>query len=211
MLCYGKAFFYYAHEPTGEWWAASRPMLTLRHVTPPAKIFGRAVTKFAHRADVLRLELLVQFGGTYMDMDVILLSDTYMDALHAHELTLAQEGVDAAIGLGNALVVAAANSTFLRAWFDKYRDFSDAVWNKFSVRLPSQLARAMPDAVHVVGYDTFYWPPWNPWGIAQLYRTARCLMPGAVGVHLWETKMFVTRSNFAAAQCRIYASCCGMP
>ena len=30
---------------------------------------------------------------------------------------------------------------------------------------------------------------WTPWGIAQLYRTPRCLLPNASAVHLWETKV----------------------
>ena len=38
-------------------------LLTLRKVQPPATIFGRGLRKFAHQADVLRLELLLQFGA----------------------------------------------------------------------------------------------------------------------------------------------------
>ena len=50
----------------------------------------------------------------------------------------------------------------------------------------------MPSQVRLLEYDAFYWPPWNPWGIAQLYRTPRCLMPSSYAVHLWETKMWAS-------------------
>ena len=83
-----------------------------------------------------------------------------------------------------------AASTWHR--YAEYRNFSARVWNGFSVRLPSLLAmRAeLAPTVHALDYDVFYWPPWNPWGIAQLYRTPKCVMHESMGVHLWETKMW---------------------
>jgi hypothetical protein len=57
--------------------------------------------------------------------------------------------------------------------------------------LPFQLARRQPPgSVRVLDYSSFYWPPWSDWGLAQLYRTGRCLLPGSSAVHLWETKMW---------------------
>ena len=60
----------------------------------------------------------------------------------------------------------------------------------FSVRLPMELAIAKPGLIALLDYTSFYWPPWNPWGVAQLYRSSRCMMPNSMGVHLWETKMW---------------------
>ena len=51
----------------------TRGLVALRRVRPPTTIFGHTVRKFAHQADVLRLELLQTFGGVYLDMDVLLL------------------------------------------------------------------------------------------------------------------------------------------
>lgn len=69
---------------------------------------------------------------------------------------------------------------------------ADAVWNGFSVRLPSLLATRMPGSVRALGYSACFWPPWNAWGVAQLYRSSRCLVPGAYAVHLWETKVWAS-------------------
>ena len=183
----GRAVFYHAHEPRGPWWEASRPLLQLRKVQAPKTIFGRQLRRFAHQADVLRLELLQQWGGAYLDMDILVLAP--LDHLHRYELSMGHEGVDGTIGLGNALMLARPNARLLRTWYDRYRGFSDAVWNGFSLRLPFELAQQMPDAVHTVGYSKFYWPPWNPWGIAQLYRTPTCILAEQLAVHLWETKV----------------------
>ena len=53
-------YFHHAHEPRGEWWDQTRPLLALRRIKPPNSIFGKPVRRFAHQADVIRLELLLQ-------------------------------------------------------------------------------------------------------------------------------------------------------
>jgi len=200
-------YFHHAYEPRGQWWDATKPLVTLRRVRTPDHVFGRTLRKFAHQADVLRLELLQQFGGLYLDLDVMLLRP--MAPLLTHELVLGQEGIGGSIGLGNALMVARRTAPFLRAWYAEYRNFSDAVWNGFSVRLPSQIAlRSDSPSVHVLDYAAFYWPPWNPWGIAQLYRTPTCLLPNAYAVHLWETKVWKTLlSTLSTAQVTAADTC----
>lgn len=188
------AMFHHAHEPQGEWWAKTRPLLALRKVKSPTSIYGRYLRRFAHQADVLRLELLLQFGGVYLDLDVLLLRP--LDQLIARAaiasggVVLAHEGIDGTIGAGNALMACVRNASIMVTWYDRYHEFSDSVWNGFSVRLPMELAIAQPGTIALLDYTTMYWPPWNPWGIAQLYRTKRCMLPQSLGVHLWETKMW---------------------
>jgi hypothetical protein len=53
-----------------------------------------------------------------------------------------------------------------------------------------EFALKAPERVEALPYTAFYWPPWTPWGIAQLYRSQRCLARDAYAVHLWETKMW---------------------
>ena len=106
---------------------------------------------------MLRLELLQQWGGAYLDMDILVLAP--LDQLHRqprapeaatpcargcnpmcqglqpyacrHELSMAHEGVEGTIGLGNALMLARPNASLLRVWYERYRGFSDAVWHGF--------------------------------------------------------------------------------
>ena len=46
-----STYFYYCHEPTGEWWKRTKPLLTLRHVAPPKSVFGHPLREgdFAHQ------------------------------------------------------------------------------------------------------------------------------------------------------------------
>ena len=77
-----RLLFHHVYEPRGEWWDKAKPLLSLRRVTPPTSIFGQTVRKFQHQADVVRLELLLQFGGVYLDLDVLLLRSRLR--VHAH-------------------------------------------------------------------------------------------------------------------------------
>jgi hypothetical protein len=67
-------YFYHAHVPSGEWWDRTVPLLQLRRVRAPSTVFGRPLRRFAHQADVVRLEVLLSFGGVYLDLDVMLLA-----------------------------------------------------------------------------------------------------------------------------------------
>ena len=186
-------YFHHAHVPSGYWWEQTRPLLALRRVKPPTSIFGNIVRRFAHQADVLRLELLLQFGGVYLDLDVLLIQPLPPALLTAPEgIVLAHEGIDGTIGAGNAMMIVRRNHSLMADWYGRYHKFSDAVWNGFSVRLPMEMAIAKPGSVNLLPYTALYWPPWNPWGVAQIYRSARCMMPESIGLHLWETKMWAS-------------------
>jgi mannosyltransferase OCH1-like enzyme len=86
-----KIYLHYHYLPTGEWFDLIRPLLTLRQVDIPTKIFGNRVDHYAHRADVVRLEALKEFGGIYLDLDVILMKS--IDHLLDEEFAMGQEGI----------------------------------------------------------------------------------------------------------------------
>lgn len=86
-----KIYLHYHYLPTGEWFDLIRPLLTLRQVDIPTKIFGNLVDHYAHRADVVRLEALKEFGGIYLDLDVIMMKS--IDHLLDEEFAMGQEGI----------------------------------------------------------------------------------------------------------------------
>ena len=72
-------FMHYVHEPSGWYWDQFKQrvndsgttrleMVQQRDVT---QVFGNPVEHFAHKADVLRLEVLRDYGGVYLDVDVL--------------------------------------------------------------------------------------------------------------------------------------------
>ncbi|CAO3621663.1 unnamed protein product [Cunninghamella echinulata] len=48
-----------------------KPYLTLHQVDLVPEIFGQPISHFAHQADIIRLDVLNEYGGIYLDMDVI--------------------------------------------------------------------------------------------------------------------------------------------
>lgn len=86
-----KIMFHYYHLPVGDNFERAMPMLTLRQVPMVTKVFGRPVNHYAHRADVVRLQVLEEFGGIYLDLDLISLKS--VDHLLDKEFIMAQEGV----------------------------------------------------------------------------------------------------------------------
>ena len=86
-----KIMFHYHYMPVGDNFERARPLLTLNKVPLVEKVFDRPVSHYAHRADVVRLQVLEEFGGIYLDLDLI--SVKPVDHLLDREFIMAQEGV----------------------------------------------------------------------------------------------------------------------
>ena len=50
-------------------------MVKQRDVT---RIYGNEIEHFAHKADVIRLEVLRDYGGIYLDTDVLVIKGQYL-------------------------------------------------------------------------------------------------------------------------------------
>ena len=80
------------HEPHGVWWERARPLLTVRAAPAIDSVFGRPLAHAAHRADVLRLRLLIEHGGVYLDMDVVVVRPFGALLRAGHDFVLGKEG-----------------------------------------------------------------------------------------------------------------------
>lgn len=96
-----RIYFHYVHEPDTFYWrefvrnvddthgATRLEMVQERDVT---QVFGREVEHFAHKADVLRLEALRDYGGVYLDVDVLVVrgeSGASEDQVHLARISFA--------------------------------------------------------------------------------------------------------------------------
>ena len=43
----------------------------LIYTEPPTEIFNNKLNRYAHKADIIRLEKLLEYGGIYLDIDVL--------------------------------------------------------------------------------------------------------------------------------------------
>ena len=181
--------FYCQYEPKGRWWSRTRDLVSVVPIKAPRTIYGNPVLHYAHRADITRLEKLIEYGGIYLDADVFV--HRSFDDLLQHSVVLGIERSDFDRGLCNAVILAEQNASFLRRWHAEYRTFrsrgQDEFWVEHSVRMPGLLAKRFPSELSVLPQTAFFWPSWDPEGIRLLFGSAEPLPEtGAYATHLWE-------------------------
>jgi hypothetical protein len=183
-----KAYLYYEYEPQGSWLNLTKPYLELVKITAPREIFGNPLNHVAHRADVVRLEKLIEHGGIYLDCDVFVHRD--FDDLLDNSFVISEEGTDAdhVASLSNAAMLAEPSSSFAKRWYDKYRTFNGQHWIEHSTHMPFALAKSFSDEVTVLPYTAFCWPTWHETYLQKIFEPAQGRIHNkAYGNHLWET------------------------
>lgn len=181
-------YFWYEHEPTGEWWEASRHYLTLRKITAPREIHGRPLLHPAHQADVVRLQVLLEHGGAYLDSDVWCLEP--FASVVSGPFWMGRQSTN--YGLCNATMGGEPGAAFAREWLQRYSTFRskgwDRHWDEHSVRVPLKLADEMPGEITILPHDTFFMPLWDD--LPRIFNSAepREYLLNSVSVHLWESR-----------------------
>jgi len=185
-----ETVIHYAIEPSGEWWPrlSKLPSVRFNRIDAPTEIYGNPLLCYAHQSDVVRLQVLQQYGGIYLDIDTLTLRD--LSPLREHEFVMAWQGT---WGLCNAVMLSEPHSDFATRWMEEYRYFRGtgpgrAYWDEHSVQLPAKLARLPDIESHVTILDdhAFFYPLWPH--ISALFRNS--CFPGMKAtwvVHLWET------------------------
>lgn len=133
-------------------------------------IFGNPITKFAHKADIIRLEALLEYGGIYLDLDVYTIRS--FDALLHFPTVLGIEGGIYEFprqGLCNGIIVAQKEAPFLQRWYESYKTFNGSEWAANSVAAPFELARQNPEEVLVLDPMAFFYPLWNNDGLRMVH------------------------------------------
>ena len=181
--------FYFHHVqnclPAGPWWDAVAPLLTLAPRAPLERVYGNPVHLLAHRSDVMRLAALAEYGGIYLDTDVLPLRS--FAALLRNEFVIGIQGPGRA---ANAVMLASPHSQFAVRWLDAYHNFSGRDWDGHSVRLPWQLAERFPGTAVLLPRTAWFTPgPDDDPGYELFERDVRSSEPvcqrGNFAFHLW--------------------------
>ncbi|NOT52498.1 MAG: hypothetical protein HOP10_14610 [Chitinophagaceae bacterium] len=206
----GKALFHYQYEPTGEWWEKVKPFLTLNKVVAPDSFMGQPLYHVAHKADVIRLQMLKEMGGIYMDLDTISIKP--LTSLLNNSFAIGQElkpkwvpknwrqrfkyqlgfikDVSGSTGLCNAVLLSEQNSEFVNRWLNEYKTFRskgrDKYWNEHSVLVPERLAAAHPETITQLSPYAFHYPLYDKAGLRSMFEEAT-EFPEAYLHHLWES------------------------
>lgn len=185
-------YFHHIYEPTGWYWDQVKPRLTLVKTRDVKEVFGRPVTHFAHKADVIRLEVLRDQGGIYLDLDVLVLKP--FDGFFREDFVM---GVEAGWepgtieGLCNAVMISRPYAPFVTRWIEQYRTYDDVAWNAHSVALPLRLSERYPQDITVMDKYTFFYPLYFERHFESVHGDGKAVprhdFSQQFAYHMWET------------------------
>ena len=196
--------FHYRNEPWGPLWERIRPHLTLHRLGAKPSDYdtsryaqtaeGRFIVgvgiDYAHEADFIRMDALIEHGGVYADMDTLFVRP-YPAAWYTHEFLIGEEpgvfGDDGLIkpSLCNAVMFAQRGATFARAWrADMGRTF-DGTWSRHSCQAAARLWGEHPHAIRCLPEDYFYAFASTPEGLHALLEEDTEVPATLHSIHLW--------------------------
>jgi glycosyltransferase involved in cell wall biosynthesis len=192
-------YFHHKHLPWGPYWERIRPFLTLVEVDLADEVLaadysgGRvpAGFRYAHHADFIRLDALIEHGGVYADMDTIFLRPFPKDLFDApfvigREAPVTDERTgELRPSLCNALLMAEKGSLFARQWRERMAGELNGTWSNHSGFLAQALSEELPAQVRLEPPVTFFSFPANQTGLSDLFERERPIPPEALSVHLW--------------------------
>lgn len=182
-----KIYFYSDKKPVGKYWDKISNYVELVLVKAPEFVFDRKLHHLAHKSDVLRLSILMEQGGIYIDMDVIC-KKPFTEFL-SYDMVMGKQGRWRKMGLCNGVILANKDSEFLKLWYDEFRNFRskghDKFWSEMSVSKPLELSVTYPELIHIEPYNSFHYPLYYPLSLRKLF--VKCLdYEQAYCHHLWE-------------------------
>jgi len=194
-----RIYFHHRHEPWGPYWDTIRSELALVETDLVAEVLEADYSaglvpgayRYAHHADFIRLDALIEYGGIYADIDTIFLRPVARELFGAPFVIGREPNVfDERSGelrpsLCNAFLMAEPNTRFARVWRDQMASELNGTWSNHSGFLAQRLSEAMPAEVRIEPEVTFFPIRSDRQGIATLLEREHALPATASSVHLW--------------------------
>lgn len=209
-----EVIFHFDREPVGEWWEKITPFITLHKMEAPNTFMSSQIIHPAHKADIVRLLLLKETGGIYLDLDTICvkpltcfldssfvigweLKAPYTPKNWRQQLKfnirkqfgfikpIEQESV-----FCNGVLLAEKNSEFVNCWINEYKTFRskgrDKYWNEHSSVVPQRLANEHPQLITIVDPYSFHYPLYTKAGLKSMFEEVTTF-PQSFIHHVWES------------------------
>jgi hypothetical protein len=210
-----KLYVHYYEEPNTFWWNQTKQDpdidITLVKSRLIESIFNKSVDHHAHRGDIMRLEILLTYGGIYLDIDVLALR-SFEPLLNISDVVMAHQDDDPKTAC-NAVIIGKKNASFLRRLYDSYQSFDANCWDCHSVRYTGELALIYSNEVLVLPTINFFRPSWSEPHL--LFHSNNYNFRSNYASHLWNklqhdelNKLTVNRilnGNFTLARMFLHA------
>jgi hypothetical protein len=189
-------FMYNEKEPENDFlWECAKKYFTVVHEPAPASFRGVPLDSYQYKADITRMEKLIQKGGMYMDIDVLTLKpfdhlfekDCVVGAENGSQTSLELKDMSS---ITNAVIMCEQGSKYITDWYEKISDnIFGKPWAYHAVCLPKVLLeQGEYNDVHIEPRNSFmpfcFRTPYvfNSWEKNQLSK-----LDNSYTIHLWET------------------------
>lgn len=171
------------------WFQKIKPFVIVDIREPVEEINGHPVQFFQHKADVLRLDVLLEEGGIYSDIDNLFIKS--IDSFRSiPEGLLLSYDRSAKKSVGNHLILSIPNHRLLQEWRQIYDTSwgTDMIANWFghSTLIPYELSVKYPHLMHKQEAEYFCPFLWNQFNI---FRSVDELPENVHSMQLFETEM----------------------
>lgn len=184
-----KIFLYYSQEPENNiLWQRIKSWVELIKVDPPEEFNGIKLTSYQYKADVLRLQKLIELGGIYLDIDVITLKPFHK--LMTNNLVLGIEtgdqDLETAESITNAVILTEPNNPFIIEWLEETgKCLENKHWAYHGVNLPVEMLKKGSHNYHLEPKKSFMPFGWRDKWIFESGNKDR--LDDSYTIHLWET------------------------
>jgi hypothetical protein len=178
-----KIFFHYHFEPFGKWWDKTKVLVDLIRVKIPTHLGEKELKKVAHKSDVLRINVLKEYGGIYLDIDTICVKP--YARLLSNNMVMGVEITDSRkfLGLCNAIMFSKPNSSFITEWVSQYEQhFNPDGWQESSTILPFEISKTNKD-ITVLQRNVFFYPCWDR--IDLIFEKESEIPDELITLHFW--------------------------
>lgn len=158
----------YLHTPVppeGVWWEKLKHHVTLRIIPVPVRVAGKPASLAAHQSDMVRLTVLKEMGGLYLDWDVVSWRsfDDLFKSGYPTILGVERKSPSFKESIGVAVMMARPDSMYIDALINatpqKFEGRS--CYTCHSLVLNNQLAKEKPSIVKILNSTAFYFPGWQ--------------------------------------------------
>ena len=149
-----KIYLYNQKEPeNNKYWGAIKPYVELIKITPPTDFRGIKLESYQYKADIVRMEKLLEHGGIYLDIDVMVLKPFHH--LLEHSCVVGAESgpsdttnIQEIGSITNAVLMCEPEHPFIQRWYDSIADnIVGKCWAYHAVCLPKVILSENSDGV----------------------------------------------------------------
>ncbi|XP_059144264.1 uncharacterized protein LOC131931470 [Physella acuta] len=199
-------------EPSGKFWDRLKSEnVTFVYVDQPYSVFQQDINVMEHKSDILRVQILYKYGGTYNDNDVIWVKPLSEDQ-RRHPVLGSYDWQQRDVWprtINNGLIVARPKALFLSKMLETFKYFRDDLWALNSCYMYYKIYEKYPESFHIdnrlqVGcFKGICHPAWHDdfqRVIGDLRPTTRVNIQEANAFHIFERKPGVTFNSFSQHQ-----------